>query len=373
MPPQQCKPEIFKDDESNIPHGKNLPEVEIEEEKTVRPKKFNPVLRRSARLSAAAAAKVKDVIEQTVPRRSVCINGFYLTFDADDHFAQELANSAGGLQPRGSKPPENSIGLRAPTLSVLYHHLKRYEVILFTMHLRKNAVRPYENTVAFKDQVERAKECVRLCVRSGCTTIRFMDGHGRMLLLLLEQLLREVGAEAMNNYVLELVEKDCYVSQWHRSMYQCESLQIVDGDILKMPIKDKTFVYLNFMGFDRQLPVVRDYLCRHGSAAKPILISFSARDNNVKKEFEELGDDTTRLYGREYEIDITRITGREDFVSYSVIVSKCSFRPTHTWYRQKVQLLSETSNGWKRLKMANGDEICKRIKRSDLIPLPVSR
>jgi len=109
--------------------------------------------------------------------------------------------------------------------------------------------------------------------------VRFMDGHGRFLVLLLIQLVRL--GNPLNRVQIVLVDIDPGVVAYHRQVFPIASITHIQGSVTVIPTAMPAIhpiVYMNFCGIASQLPAVWAFLAwwlANAGAIDFIVVSFS--------------------------------------------------------------------------------------------------
>jgi hypothetical protein len=137
------------------------------------------------------------------------------------------------------------------------------------------------------DQENRARSIAESLINSGETTVTLMDGHGRIVYLILYNL-REMGQD-VNNYRFRIFDIDDNVNAWHERFLP-QSVTIHPHDIFAYNYLLEGIVYFNFCGirmFARSTILAIQRLVGQG---RIVYLSFSRRgidpdDNTFLSKF----------------------------------------------------------------------------------------
>jgi hypothetical protein len=166
--------------------------------------------------------------------------------------------SCNKLQPKKSCPVQNK-GSDCTTWSQWVDAMKPYLPLFLAM---LDAPSKGESK-KIKDVMLRAEKVASL-LQPSHTKIRLMDGHGRVVLLILQAIIKRHGAARANSLTIELVDIDAGVSAYHTSFYP---RSLIDQGRLVVACQDvmakheeNVLLYLNFCGITASLPAVKRYL-----------------------------------------------------------------------------------------------------------------
>ncbi|ETO36782.1 hypothetical protein RFI_00283 [Reticulomyxa filosa] len=232
-----------------------------------------------------------------------------------DQFGIELCqgflNSSGknSLQPKGkiSVPPACT---GANTLSEFAQQFwDKYGDALLAMAGAKT-LKP--NRRRHTDLEKRAEAVAELLVKGKFKTLRLMDGHGRILFLILRHLIARKEEDFVNSLEIELVDTDAGVHAYHKGAFVgkgCENIKAICKDILDMKISPTTLVYLNFCGIIHSIEKAEAFCEKYEKKQISFVLSFSTRNIENSEPISNL----------KKALDIVFIkleTGRNNFLTY---------------------------------------------------------
>jgi hypothetical protein len=144
-------------------------------------------------------------------------------------------------------------------------------------------------------------------------TLRLMDGHGRMIFLILQAIL-VADPNFLNTLRVEVVDINKQVCEYHRSIFRGDGYQnvtVIQRDILNMAVTPDTFVYLNFCGMSESLAGVQQFV---SNRTIPFMISYStsraAKSKNYKRNLAE----RARRNGVFFQVSV-----RSDFITLKFV------------------------------------------------------
>ena len=187
-------------------------------------------------------------------------------------FLDNLASNP--LQPTGpiSNPPSEQKNL----INFMDIFIKYGECLLAMVGDKKSK--------AVKDLVIRAQEVVKILVSGNFKKLRLMDGHGRMIYLIYNELKKQGHLNLLDHLEIELVDLEDKVINYHKSVFgKCDKFKIIKSNICSMTKSPDTLVYMNFCGISKSIDEVQLYLKQSALLGIPVVVSFSlARAANKK-------------------------------------------------------------------------------------------
>lgn len=198
----------------------------------------------------------------------------------------KMAKKANPLQPALELAKSATQGCTIPTFKTNTQFLRFYwkyvDILLAPLGVPVN---PQEISAKVVDQLRRAR-CLANLLRTCHKVVRLMDGHCGFLLMFMAEVHDRYGSKYLNSLKFELVDIDDTVTQWHKHMYRCTTLECLTENIVdrKNPLPDSTLLYLNFCGVSKSFEDVRAYLKEH-----PIqcMLSFSMARGASNKDYEK--------------------------------------------------------------------------------------
>jgi hypothetical protein len=160
-----------------------------------------------------------------------------------------------------------------------------------------------------QDQQERAHFLAGK-LRPEHRSVRLMDGHGRFLLLFLDEIVSLHGAGRLRDLRIDLVDIDGDVNSWHKMLFgSCKQIRCICGDIFAQPPPTKAdLVYLNFCGASEFRAEIREFFEQY-----PCLLSFYVS----RGARSSMADTIAVLKGRGV-VRSQRIDSRPDFNTFWV-------------------------------------------------------
>jgi len=192
-------------------------------------------------------------------------------------FFQNKGNQLQPTQGISSLPPDL---MKAKTLSEFVSKFKRYLPVLFAMAEANVNGLPGKKIL---DMRARASRVSRLLQTGKYAKLRLMDGHGRMFMLICQDLIDNGQVTLLDNLQIEIVDISPTVNHYHTSLFRgdgCKNIKAINCDILKLPISSDTLIYLNFCGLAKSLEQVKEFTRKCGGSGVPFVLSYSGRNNN---------------------------------------------------------------------------------------------
>lgn len=228
--------------------------------------------------------------------------------------------SANKLQPKKKVPVENK-GSNCSTWAEWATAVAYYKTLFLTM---LDAPAPKKNgtvrkSMKIKDLKQRAKE-IASKLKPFHTTIRLMDGHGRFVLMLMSQIIKQHGIDRANAIKIELVDIDPKVHAYHKSFYpksliDQNKLVLLCQDVTTLPLDANTLVYLNFCGISASQEKVKELLKQATTDPSVcVVVSWSVArgwNKNILLSF-------NIAVGINFSLQLVE-TGRSDFKTYILV------------------------------------------------------
>jgi len=153
-------------------------------------------------------------------------------------------------------------------------HLHRYRITLDTI---MGAPKKLE------DIRQRAHALASL-LSLDTTTVRLMDGHGRLVLAFFEAVIEMYGAARLNSLTIILVDLVPAVTAFHQSFFamKCNNVISITCNIFDLPSHPTFLTYYNFCGISKSLDQLKELL---GRQLAPLMISFSRVRRAASKDY----------------------------------------------------------------------------------------
>eukprot|EP01117_Protostelium_nocturnum_P009023 TRINITY_DN3238_c0_g1_i2.p1 TRINITY_DN3238_c0_g1~~TRINITY_DN3238_c0_g1_i2.p1 ORF type:complete len:240 (-),score=66.07 TRINITY_DN3238_c0_g1_i2:222-941(-) len=152
-------------------------------------------------------------------------------------------------------------------------------------------------------------------------TIRIMDGHLRLVYLILKKIREKFGEKRLNSMVIELVDIDPNVTAYHRSFFSSSLIRqgkvvLINQDITKLSITPNVLLYLNFCGISKAREDVAQ-MFRVIPSFQKVFISFSVTRKAKTQISTNLNTFNAALRGKGQHL-IKVQSDRKDFVTYYI-------------------------------------------------------
>jgi len=162
------------------------------------------------------------------------------------------------LQPKETCPDRNK-GSKSTTWSQWVDTMQPYLGLFLAM---LDAPSKGESK-KIKDVMLRAEKVASL-LQPYHTKLRLMDGHGRVVLLVLQAIIKQHGAARVNSLIIELVDINASVSAYHKSFYPPSLIKkgklVIACEDVMAKHEENVLIYLNFCGIAAAQPAVKQYL-----------------------------------------------------------------------------------------------------------------
>eukprot|EP00761_Pharyngomonas_kirbyi_P008527 gb/GECH01008539.1/.p1 GENE.gb/GECH01008539.1/~~gb/GECH01008539.1/.p1 ORF type:complete len:370 (+),score=15.18 gb/GECH01008539.1/:1-1110(+) len=207
---------------------------------------------------------------------------------------------------------------QARTLSELQAIFEPYLPLLMAVH---RVLLDGSKSIKVKDQEQRAKELAKM-LNENHNTVRLMDGHGRFLLLFLQEVEKRYGKCRVNRLKIELVDTDPDVHKWHQTVFKCPQLLCKEEDILSFDKNSShTLLYMNFCGISHCQEKVKDFV---RNCHEQYLLSFYVARGAEKKDYVKSFKAVLKHQNKQCRVQrhLTKIeTERKDFATLKLVVS----------------------------------------------------
>ena len=216
-------------------------------------------------------------------------------------------NSKNGLQPSFSKEIA-SASVPVPvckTLKDVYlTHFKYINMYFTIMEANINGASPKVDDIKL-----RARALAEL-LHPLHQTVIMMDGHGRIMLQFLHEVVKLHGLHRLEKLRIKLVDLNDEVTQWHNTMYRCTAVESIAANVFEHTkiLPRSQLVYYNFCGAGKCYGELKENL---KNAQWPLMVSFS-----TMRSANEFLTDFVDSVSNPGLIKLQLPTTRQDFVTF---------------------------------------------------------
>ncbi|ETO01891.1 histon H1 [Reticulomyxa filosa] len=239
--------------------------------------------------------KCKEIV---APSRKYCVKyhhkwevincNFNRFKNEDDQFGIKLCqmffedDQNNPLQPKGKIPVRPACAAETALSKFSSQFWEKYGEVLLAI---AGAITVKKKGCRRIDLEKRAEAVAQLLIKGNFKTLRLMDGHGRILFLILKHLIDQKREDLVDSLKIELVDIDADVHAYHKGVFVgegCKNIKVIHKDVLDMGISPATLVYLNFCGIAKSVKKVETFREEYKKQQISFVLSFSISRNAAK-------------------------------------------------------------------------------------------